>query len=60
MPENRLEFWRRRPDCRRLSPAAAASLVGAGALTARPAGTPASRADLADAVRTLLRALTGS
>jgi hypothetical protein len=35
-------------------------LVGAGALTAPPSGTPASRADLADAVRTLLRALTGS
>ncbi|MEU4335791.1 TetR/AcrR family transcriptional regulator [Micromonospora lupini] len=35
-------------------------LVGAGALTAPPPGSPASRADLAGAVRTLLRALTGS
>ncbi|MFI5924598.1 TetR/AcrR family transcriptional regulator [Micromonospora sp. NPDC051543] len=34
-------------------------LVGTGALTAPTPGTPASRADLADAVRTLLRALTG-
>ncbi|MEU7924164.1 TetR/AcrR family transcriptional regulator [Micromonospora sp. NPDC049801] len=34
-------------------------LVGAGALTAPTPGTPDSRADLADAVRTLLRALTG-
>ncbi|MBQ1050056.1 TetR family transcriptional regulator [Micromonospora sp. C51] len=32
-------------------------LVGAGALSAPPPGTPASRADLADAVRDLLRAL---
>ncbi|MEV0216225.1 hypothetical protein [Micromonospora sp. ALFpr18c] len=35
-------------------------LVGAGALTAPPPGSPASRADLTTAVRTLLRALTGS
>ncbi|MFG3556102.1 TetR/AcrR family transcriptional regulator [Micromonospora sp. NPDC047557] len=35
-------------------------LVGAGALTAPHPGGPASRADLAGAVRTLLRALTGS
>ncbi|MEU7840980.1 TetR/AcrR family transcriptional regulator [Micromonospora sp. NPDC049114] len=35
-------------------------LVGAGALTAPDPGGPASRADLAGAVRTLLRALTGS
>ncbi|PWR13236.1 TetR family transcriptional regulator [Micromonospora acroterricola] len=35
-------------------------LVGAGALTAPPAGSPASRDDLAGAVRTLLRALTGN
>ncbi|GAB3842934.1 TetR/AcrR family transcriptional regulator [Micromonospora andamanensis] len=32
-------------------------LVGAGALSAPPPGTPASRADLTDAVRDLLRAL---
>ncbi|MFF5216971.1 TetR/AcrR family transcriptional regulator [Micromonospora sp. NPDC000442] len=32
-------------------------LVGAGVLSAPPPGTPASRADLADAVRGLLRAL---
>ncbi|WFE53941.1 TetR/AcrR family transcriptional regulator [Micromonospora sp. WMMD1155] len=35
-------------------------LVGAGALTAPPPGSAASRADLGTAVRTLLRALTGS
>ncbi|MFI7490007.1 TetR/AcrR family transcriptional regulator [Micromonospora echinaurantiaca] len=33
-------------------------LVGAGALSAPPPGSPASRADLASAVRTLLRAAT--
>ncbi|MET7863337.1 TetR/AcrR family transcriptional regulator [Micromonospora taraxaci] len=35
-------------------------LVGAGALTAPPPGSAASRTDLSAAVRTLLRALTGS
>ncbi|MET8093423.1 TetR family transcriptional regulator [Micromonospora sp. NPDC005220] len=35
-------------------------LAGAGALSAPPPGTEASRADLSAAVRTLLRALTGS
>ncbi|SCF11847.1 DNA-binding transcriptional regulator YbjK [Micromonospora viridifaciens] len=35
-------------------------LVGAGALSAPEPGTPASRADLTAAVRTLLRAFTGS
>ncbi|MEU7586694.1 TetR/AcrR family transcriptional regulator [Micromonospora sp. NPDC049230] len=35
-------------------------LVGAGALSAPPPGSAASRADLGAAVRTLLRALTGS
>ncbi|MGC4798070.1 TetR/AcrR family transcriptional regulator [Micromonospora saelicesensis] len=35
-------------------------LAGAGALSAPPPGTAASRADLSAAVRTLLRALTGS
>ncbi|MGK5676553.1 TetR/AcrR family transcriptional regulator [Micromonospora sp. URMC 106] len=35
-------------------------LVGAGALTAPTPGTPASRADLAAAVRALLRALTAA
>ncbi|MEU4400888.1 TetR/AcrR family transcriptional regulator [Micromonospora orduensis] len=35
-------------------------LVGAGALTAPPPGSPASRSDLTAAVRTLLRALTGT
>ncbi|MEU5964897.1 TetR family transcriptional regulator [Micromonospora parva] len=35
-------------------------LAGAGALTAPPPGSAASRADLSAAVRTLLRALTGS
>ncbi|PZW00415.1 hypothetical protein SAMN05443287_104445 [Micromonospora phaseoli] len=34
-------------------------LVGAGSLGAPPPGTAASRADLAAAVRDLLRALTG-
>ncbi len=34
-------------------------LVGAGALSAPPPGTPASHADLTAAVRDLLRALTG-
>ncbi|MDG9673726.1 hypothetical protein [Micromonospora sp. DH14] len=35
-------------------------LAGAGALTAPPPGSAASRADLSSAVRTLLRALTGN
>ncbi|WP_431876458.1 TetR/AcrR family transcriptional regulator [Micromonospora marina] len=35
-------------------------LVGAGALSAPPPGTPASRDDLRAAVRTLLRAFTGA
>ncbi|MEU8156280.1 TetR/AcrR family transcriptional regulator [Micromonospora sp. NPDC048986] len=35
-------------------------LAGAGALSAPPPGTAASRADLSSAVRTLLRALTGT
>ncbi|MFE9188445.1 TetR/AcrR family transcriptional regulator [Micromonospora sp. NPDC007208] len=35
-------------------------LAGAGALSAPQPGTPASRADLSAAVRTLLRALTGT